>query len=209
MDACAARADRRATPPRPPPSTSRTIQRGKTQITFLLRQPLYYACASTDQEPESVVRHGSAHAAGGARALTLARRRLLAPRRRRRGSTSSTCTSRSCRPCPSSSSRASSATGPTLTSAGCLKVRLSRRLLAAARSPPRSRADDSSLAPQGPTPSSRRCSPASGPTSASSRTRSRRCAWRPRSGAQPAGVWPRAPRTQCARPSPPAVLSPH
>ena len=34
----------------------RCINAGKTRITFLLRQPLYYACVSSWGEPESVVR---------------------------------------------------------------------------------------------------------------------------------------------------------
>jgi len=34
----------------------RSINAGKTRITFLLRSPLYYACVSSWGEPESVVR---------------------------------------------------------------------------------------------------------------------------------------------------------
>src|SRR5437016_3830437 len=33
----------------------RSINAGKTRITFLLRSPLYYACVSSWGEPESVV----------------------------------------------------------------------------------------------------------------------------------------------------------
>ena len=33
----------------------RSINAGKTRITFLLRQPLYYVCVSSWGEPESVV----------------------------------------------------------------------------------------------------------------------------------------------------------
>lgn len=33
----------------------RSINAGKTRITFLLRPPLYYACVSSWGEPESVV----------------------------------------------------------------------------------------------------------------------------------------------------------
>ncbi len=35
----------------------RCINAGSTRITFLLRQPLYYACVSSWNEPESVVSH--------------------------------------------------------------------------------------------------------------------------------------------------------
>jgi len=34
----------------------RSINAGRTRITFLLRPPLYYVCASSWGEPESVVR---------------------------------------------------------------------------------------------------------------------------------------------------------
>lgn len=34
----------------------RSINAGRTRITFLLRQPLYYVCVSSWGEPESVVR---------------------------------------------------------------------------------------------------------------------------------------------------------
>lgn len=33
----------------------RSINAGRTRITFLLRPPLYYVCASSWGEPESVV----------------------------------------------------------------------------------------------------------------------------------------------------------
>jgi hypothetical protein len=34
----------------------RSINAGRTRLTFLLRPPLYYVCASSWGEPESVVR---------------------------------------------------------------------------------------------------------------------------------------------------------
>ena len=37
----------------------RSINAGRTRITFLLRQPLYYVCVSSWGEPESVVRASS------------------------------------------------------------------------------------------------------------------------------------------------------
>ena len=38
----------------------RSINAGRTRITFLLRQPLYYVCVSSWEEPESVVCASSA-----------------------------------------------------------------------------------------------------------------------------------------------------